>query len=230
MTKQYDVVVLGSGNAGMAAAGIARAADKSVAIVESRDVGGTCPIRGCVPKKVLVAAAQTMDQIDRAPTHHIRVDGVALDWPKLMARERTFVDGVSDDFAGSLESRGIDLYEGAAHFVGPNQVAVGETTLDADKIVVATGSTPRPLPIPGAEHLITSDDISGDGRLAGLARVHRRRRHRARVGARLGARRHRSDDPGSRGAHPPRARRRRHGTSARRKRTDRHSNPDRCRG
>ena len=60
MTKPCDVVVLGSGNAGMAAAGAARAAGKSVAVIESRDVGGTCPIRGCVPKKVLVAAAQTL--------------------------------------------------------------------------------------------------------------------------------------------------------------------------
>jgi len=159
MTKQYDVVVLGSGNAGMAAAGLARAAGKTVAVVESRDVGGTCPIRGCVPKKVLVAAAQTLHQIDRASEHHIAVEDAKLDWPKLMARERTFVDGVSDDFANSLESRGIDLIEGAAQFIGSDRIAVGGTTLQANKIAIATGSKPRPLPIPGAEHLITSDDI-----------------------------------------------------------------------
>jgi len=159
MTKQYDVVVLGSGNAGMAAAGIARAAGKTVAVVESRDVGGTCPIRGCVPKKVLVAAAQTLHQIERASEHHITVENAQLDWPKLMARERAFVDGVSKDFAASLESRGIDLIEGAAQFIGPDRIAVGGVTLQASKFVIATGSTPRSLPIPGAEHLITSDDI-----------------------------------------------------------------------
>ncbi len=159
MTQHYDVVVLGSGNAGMAAAGAARAAGKSVAIVESRDVGGTCPIRGCVPKKVLVAAAQTLHQIERASAHHIHVDDVRLNWPDLMARERTFVDGVSEDFAASLESRGIDLFEGAARFAGTDRIAVGDQILHAEKIVIATGSTPRPLPIPGADHLITSDDV-----------------------------------------------------------------------
>ena len=159
MTQHYDVVVIGSGNAGMAAAGAARAAGKSVAIVESRDVGGTCPIRGCVPKKVLVAAAQTLHQIERASEHHINVDGARLNWSDLMARERTFVDGVSEDFAASLKSRGIDLIEGAAKFVGPDSIAVGDRILQARKIVIATGSTPRPLPIPGADHLITSDDI-----------------------------------------------------------------------
>ena len=68
MAESFDVVVLGTGNAGMGVAGVAHAAGMSVAIVESLDVGGTCPLRGCVPKKVLVAAAQTWAAIDRAST------------------------------------------------------------------------------------------------------------------------------------------------------------------
>jgi len=163
MSKSYDVVVLGAGNAGMGAAGVTRAAGKSVAVVESWEVGGTCPLRGCVPKKVLVAAAQVLHQIDLAPQHHITVGKPALDWAALIARERTFVEGVPEAFAKSLEDRGIDLIRGRARFVGPDRIAVengGETTeLKAEHIVIATGSKPRPLPIPGAEHLITSDDI-----------------------------------------------------------------------
>ncbi|MCG8546873.1 MAG: NAD(P)/FAD-dependent oxidoreductase [Alphaproteobacteria bacterium] len=159
MSKTYDVIVLGTGNAGMAAAGAAREAGLSVAMVESRDVGGTCPIRGCVPKKVLVAAAQVLHQIDTAAEHHISVDAPKLDWSKLIERERSFVDGVPEAFTESLESRGIDLYEGRARFVGPRRVQVGDATLDGGKIVIATGSTPRPLAIPGAEHLITSEHI-----------------------------------------------------------------------
>ena len=79
MTEHFDVVVLGTGNAGMAAAGVVREAGRSVAMVESRDVGGTCPIRGCVPKKVLVAAAQVLHQIELAPQHHIKVGRPELD-------------------------------------------------------------------------------------------------------------------------------------------------------
>jgi glutathione reductase (NADPH) len=159
MADKFDVVILGTGNAGMGAAGVTRAAGKSVAMIESRDVGGTCPIRGCVPKKVLVAAAQVLHQIELAPQHHISVGAPKLDWPALIARERTFVDGVPDDFRGSLENRQIELIEGRAKFVGENAIAVDGRTLEAENIVIATGSTPRSLPIKGAELMITSDEI-----------------------------------------------------------------------
>lgn len=159
MASQYDVIVLGTGNAGMGTAGVTRSAGKTVAMVETWDVGGTCPLRGCVPKKVLVAAAQVLHQIELAPIHHIQVDKPQLDWRKLIERERTFVDGVPEEFAHSLESRGIDLLKGHARFAGRNQIAVGDQVLEAGKIVIATGSKTRPLSIPGAEHMITSDDI-----------------------------------------------------------------------
>ena len=159
MADKLDVVILGTGNAGMGAAGVTRAAGKTVAMIESRDVGGTCPIRGCVPKKVLVAAAQVLHQIDLAPQHYISVGEAKLDWPALIARERTFVDGVPDDFRKSLENREIELIEGRAKFVAENAIAVNGRTLEADNIVIATGSTPRSVPIKGAELMITSDEI-----------------------------------------------------------------------
>jgi len=159
MPEVYDVLVLGAGNAGMGAAGVARAAGRNVAIVEGRDVGGTCPLRGCVPKKVLVAAAQALHQISLAPVHHIAVGGAKLDWGKLIARERSFVEGVSASFERSVADRGIALYRGRARFVERSRVAVDGKILAADKIVVATGSKPRPLAIPGSDHLITSEDI-----------------------------------------------------------------------
>ena len=159
MTTHFDVLVLGSGNAGMAAAGAARAAGKSVAMVESRDVGGTCPIRGCVPKKVLVAAAQVLDQIARAPAHHIDVGVPKLDWQKLIERKEEFIAGVPDDFKASLEKREISLIDGRARFTGTTEITVRDTRYTAERIVIATGSVPRTLPIAGWEHTITSDDI-----------------------------------------------------------------------
>jgi glutathione reductase (NADPH) len=159
MSETLDVVVIGTGNSGMGAAGVLKAAGRSVAVVEARDPGGTCPLRGCVPKKVLVAAAQVLHQIERAAEHHIRVDPPALDWAGLIARERGFVEGVPEMFAESLTGRGIALHRGRARFAGHNAVAVDNLCLEADKIVIATGSKTRPLPIPGAEHLIDSEDI-----------------------------------------------------------------------
>src|SRR5688572_24443132 len=103
---EHDAIVIGAGNAGLAAAGALRAAAKSVAIIEKRDVGGTCPIRGCVPKKVLVAAAQTLDVISRAGDHRIRVSPPELDWAALIEREQSFVSGVSHDIESGLAARG----------------------------------------------------------------------------------------------------------------------------
>src|SRR5260221_362514 len=135
MADRFDLVVLGTGNAGLAAADVARDAGKSVAVVEDWDVGGTCPLRGCVPKKVLVAAAQALDQIERARDHHITVGPATLDWPKLIAREQGFVAGVSDSLVRSLDERGIALVRGAARFVGRTTVAVGERRLEGGKIL-----------------------------------------------------------------------------------------------
>ena len=157
--NHYEVVVLGAGNAGLAAAGAAKAAGRSVLIVESREVGGTCPLRGCVPKKVLVAAAEALDQISRAQAHHIKVGTPELDWPALIARERSFVTGVPEEFEASLAGRGIEVIKGKARFVGPCEVKVGAKTFQADDFVVATGSKPRPLPIRGFERALTSDDL-----------------------------------------------------------------------
>jgi len=159
MNANYDLIVLGSGNPGMAAAGTVRESGRSVAVIEDRDVGGTCPIRGCVPKKVLVAAAEVLSQIERAAEHHIVVNGTRLDWAALMARKQEFVRGVPEAFARSLSARGIDQFHGAAHFIGPDTVAVGSRNLSAENIVIATGSRPRELPFEGAELAITSEDI-----------------------------------------------------------------------
>lgn len=157
--RRYDVIVIGSGNAGLAAAGAVRKAGKSVVVVEGRDVGGTCALRGCVPKKVLVAAAEVLDQIDRAGAHHIRVGDVQLDWKALIERERTFVDGVPGEFEASLERRGIDLVRGRARFAGAQEIEVGGERFRGEQIVVATGSKPRPLPIDGFEQVVSSDEL-----------------------------------------------------------------------
>ena len=162
-----DLVVLGAGNAGLAAAGIARAARQSVVVVESRNVGGTCPLRGCVPKKVLVAAAETLHHIATAPRHHIRTDGVALDWAKLIERKRTFVDGVPQGFEDNLAARGIRVVHGAARFVDRQNIVVDGQYYRGRKILIATGSRARAIPIPGFEHTVTSDDLLEMKRLPG---------------------------------------------------------------
>jgi glutathione reductase (NADPH) len=155
----FDLVVVGAGNAGLAAAGAAREAGWRVAVIEARDVGGTCPLRGCVPKKVLVAAAEALEAIARAGEHGIEVGPARLDWAALIARKGTFVAGVPEDFTRSLERRGIEVVAGRARFVAPDAVEVNGRRLRARHFVVATGSRPRPLGVPGEALAITSDEF-----------------------------------------------------------------------
>ena len=166
MTERYDIVIIGGGNAGFAVSAIAAEAGKRIAFVESWDFGGTCPNRGCTPKKVLVAAAHALHEIDRAHVHGIEVEAPRLDWTKLIDREKEMIGFIPEAMEGVARKRG-DVYRGEARFVGPNAVEVDGTRLEAEHIVIATGSKPRPLPIPGAEHLITSDEVLSERELPG---------------------------------------------------------------
>jgi len=158
MSKKYDVIIIGGGNAGFGVSAIVSEAGKSIAFVEERDFGGTCPNRGCTPKKVLVAAAHALHEIETASTHHIEVGNAKLDWAKLIQREKDMIGFIPDAMAGVAEKRG-DVYRGSAKFVGPNSIDVDGTILEGDNIVIATGSKTRPLPIPGAELMITSEEV-----------------------------------------------------------------------
>ncbi|MDA0240106.1 MAG: NAD(P)/FAD-dependent oxidoreductase [Proteobacteria bacterium] len=159
MANSHDLIVLGAGNAGFAPAGIAKAAGQSVLVVENTDFGGTCPIRGCVPKKVLVAAGETLQHIASAKEHKISASFNSIDWPALMERKDTFTDGVAEMMEDSLKGRDIDTVTGTAKFTGKHEVEINGEKYEAKKFVIATGSKPRNLPIPGFDHAISSDDI-----------------------------------------------------------------------
>ena len=159
MSKEYDLIALGAGNAGFAPAGMAKEAGQSVLVIEGQDFGGVCAIRGCVPKKVLVAASETLQHIASASEHKIDAQFNGLDWAALIERKETFIEGVPDMMEGSLKNRDIDTIAGRAKFSGPDEVEVNGETYVGKKFVIATGSTNRELPIPGFQHCITSDDI-----------------------------------------------------------------------
>jgi glutathione reductase (NADPH) len=125
--------------------------------VDSRPFGGTCALRGCDPKKVLVGAAEAVDWTRRMKGRGIQVADLQIDWPELMRFKRSFTEPVTkrreDDFAKA----GIAAFHGRARFAGPSTVQVGEETLEGRYVVIAAGEAPADLGIPGAEHLTTSD-------------------------------------------------------------------------
>ena len=165
--EPFDVVILGGGNAGIGVTGPVRRAGMSVAMIEARDLGGTCPNRGCTPKKVLVAAGHALHEIEQASVHHIAVGKPRLDWAALIDREKTMIKDIPENLARAMARRKVEVIKGQAAFASPNTIRVGDRTLEARHIVIATGSKPRPLPTPGAEHMITSDEMLSERELPG---------------------------------------------------------------
>lgn len=166
-SETFDVVILGGGNAGIGVTGPVKRAGMSVAMIESHDLGGTCPNRGCTPKKVLVAAGHALHEIERASVHHISVGKPKLDWAALIDREKDLIKDIPANLARSMAHRNVGVIKGQAVFTGANSIRVGDRHLQAKHIVIATGSKPRPLPMPGAELMITSDEMLSQRTLPG---------------------------------------------------------------
>jgi len=159
MTRKFDVIAIGTGSAASGVTSRCREAGWEVAIVDSRPFGGTCALRGCDPKKVLVGAAEAVDWTRRMKGKGIHAAELQIDWPELMRFKRSFTEPVTkrreDDFAKA----GIAAFHGRARLAGPTTIQVGEETLEGRYVVIAAGEAPADLGIPGAEHLTTSDQF-----------------------------------------------------------------------
>ena len=160
MTSSFDLLVVGSGAGGSTVATRCRAAGWTVAVVDKNPFGGTCALRGCDPKKVLVGAAAASDAAHALSGKGVRSDGLAIDWPELMRFKRTFTDPVPEQRKAALRRAGIEAFQGVARFTGPSTLAIGDATVEARRaIVIAAGAKPANLEIAGREHLLTSDDF-----------------------------------------------------------------------
>jgi glutathione reductase (NADPH) len=156
--KSFDLVVIGTGEAGSTAATRCRAAGWQVAIVDSRAFGGTCGLRGCDPKKVLVGAAEVVDRERRMQKKGVAGD-LRIDWPALIRFKRSFTDPFSKAREGGLKKAGVETFHGHAHFLDAASVQVGGDVLEGKHVIIATGAWPAKLNIPGEEHLTRSDQF-----------------------------------------------------------------------
>ena len=156
---EYDLVVIGTGTAGATVAHRLRREGWRVAIIDKRPFGGTCALRGCDPKKVLVGVAELMDWYQRMEGKGIAGEHVHLDWPALIRFKRTFTDPVPENRERSFQKAGIAAFHGIAKFVDPRTIQIGDHTLTSRYIVVATGARPQTLQIPGEHDLTTSEQF-----------------------------------------------------------------------
>lgn len=156
----YDLFVIGAGSGGVRAARISAGYGARVAVAEDYRVGGTCVIRGCVPKKLMVYASHYGDEIEDAAAYGWSLPGKAsFDWASLIAAKDKEIERLSGLYVKGLDGAGAALIRGRARLLDAHTIEVGGRRVTAGTILIATGGTPEVPAIPGAEHAITSNEV-----------------------------------------------------------------------
>jgi glutathione reductase (NADPH) len=158
-TYDYDLFVIGAGSGGVRAARLTALGGKRVAVAEEFRVGGTCVVRGCVPKKFMVMASDFSHQFETAEGYGWTVEA-SFDWPKFLEAKDVEIARLSGIYAANLGKAGVELIHGRAVLRDAHTVEiVGKQTVTAEKILIATGGRPwKPDDLPGVEHAITSEE------------------------------------------------------------------------
>ena len=158
MDRQYDLVIVGTGVTSKVASHC-REAGWTVAVVDRRPFGGTCALRGCVPKKILVSAAQAAQAARDLADTGVPARRLTIDWTSLMRFKRSLVDPTTERTQESWARIGVEQFHGHARFVGTTTLAVGADRLIGRRVLIAAGAMPAPLKFPGAERLTTSEEF-----------------------------------------------------------------------
>src|SRR6266446_3573592 len=137
--KNFDLIVVGTGAAGASAAFECRSAGWSVAIVDSRPFGGTCALRGCDPKKVLVGATEVIERTRQMAGKGIASEDIRIDWPALIRFKRTFTEPVPADREQQFLQAGIAVFHGRARFTDNTTIEVDDEVLVGRFVVIAVG-------------------------------------------------------------------------------------------
>jgi len=158
MTKHYDYLAIGGGSGGIASINRAAMYGKKCALIEAKDLGGTCVNVGCVPKKVMWHAAQIAEAIHQyGPDYGFDTTVNHFDWDKLIASRTAYIDRIHTSYDNVLGKNKVDVIRGFATFVDAHTVEVNGEIITADHILIATGGRPSHPAIPGAEYGIDSD-------------------------------------------------------------------------
>lgn len=157
---EYDLFVIGAGSGGVRAARIAASYGSRVAIAEEYRVGGTCVIRGCVPKKILVYASRFSDEFENAAGFGWSFSEPSFDWPSLIAAKDKEIARLEAAYGSTLAKFNVEVFAERATVSGPNEIVlVSGRKITAKYILIATGGRPNIDPkLPGREHVITSNE------------------------------------------------------------------------
>ncbi|MGH7060062.1 MAG: FAD-dependent oxidoreductase, partial [Stellaceae bacterium] len=154
----FDLFTIGAGSGGVASSRRAAGYGARVAICEELRVGGTCVLRGCVPKKLLVYGAQFADAFADAAGFGWTVPPAKFDWPSLIAAKDQEIGRLSQIYVNMLKNSGVEMIAGRGVLVDPHTVEVAGRHYTAENILIATGGHPTVPDIPGIEHVISSNE------------------------------------------------------------------------
>ncbi|PKL94959.1 MAG: glutathione-disulfide reductase, partial [Gammaproteobacteria bacterium HGW-Gammaproteobacteria-8] len=157
-TFDYSLFVIGGGSGGVRAARITAGHGARVALCEESRLGGTCVIRGCVPKKLLMFASQFAEAFEDAAGYGWSVGETSFHWPDLVAAKEREISRLEGVYRRLLESAGVEVFDGRGQLLDAHTVEVGGRRIRAERILIAVGGRPSRLEIPGSEHAIVSDD------------------------------------------------------------------------
>lgn len=155
----FDLFVIGAGSGGVRAARMAASMGVRVGIAEERYLGGTCVNVGCVPKKLYVYASHYAEAFKEALGFGLQNAGATFDWPTLRDNKTKEISRLNGIYRNLLVNSGCTLLEGRAVITGPHSIKVGEQAFSAERILVAVGGWPYVPDIPGAEHIISSNEV-----------------------------------------------------------------------
>lgn len=158
MAYDYDLFVIGAGSGGVRASRISSSLGAKVAIAEEYRVGGTCVIRGCVPKKLFVYASHFAEDFEDAKNYGWTVGESSHDWKTMIQNKDAEIDRLNGIYHTILSNNNVELYESRAELIDNHTVRLGDKTVTAEYILIATGGTPVMPDIPGIEHAISSNE------------------------------------------------------------------------
>ena len=159
MTERFDFFVIGGGSGGVRAARMAAAAGARVALAEESRLGGTCVNAGCIPKKLLVYAAGVRDEIEDAAGFGWSLGEPAFSWPTLIANKDREIARLNAVYRRLLDDAGVEVFQSRARFTAAHTIAVGDRSVEADHVLVATGGRAFRHEFPGWELAVTSDHM-----------------------------------------------------------------------
>ncbi len=155
----FDLFVIGAGSGGVRAARTAAGLGKKVAVAEGRFLGGTCVNIGCVPKKLFSYGSHFHEEFAQAAGFGWTVNGSSFDWPTLRDNKTKEIERLNGIYHNLLVNSGVELIEGYASFESAHEVSVAGKTYSAEKVLIATGSSPFIPDFPGSEHAVSSDAV-----------------------------------------------------------------------